>query len=45
MVFKLIGMGPREYIRDTFNLFDGVIVILSIVELIFDAVNNTSGNT
>lgn len=41
MVFKVIGMGPRDYIRDTFNIFDGVIVTLSIVELIIDSVSNT----
>lgn len=36
MILKLIGIGPKEYLRDTFNIFDGIIVILSIVELFFD---------
>lgn len=33
MGLKLIGMGVLDYVRDTMNLFDGVIVILSLVEL------------
>jgi len=36
MILKLIGLGPVGYVRDTFNIFDGTIVILSLVELIFD---------
>ena len=34
MVIKLIGLGSREYARDSFNLFDASIVILSIVEIV-----------
>lgn len=30
---KLIGMGPKNYIRDTMNIFDAIIVSLSLVEL------------
>ncbi len=33
MLIKLIGMGPRNYIRDSFNIFDAVIVILSIADV------------
>ena len=32
---KIIGLGVKEYIRDTMNVFDAIVVILSIVELIF----------
>ena len=32
MVFKLIGLGPKTYIRDKFNIFDGFIVIVSLVD-------------
>lgn len=32
MVFKLIGLGPVNYRRDLFNLFDASIVIVSLVE-------------
>jgi Ca2+-binding EF-hand superfamily protein len=33
MCLKLIGMGFRRYASDTFNLFDGMLVIVSIIEL------------
>ena len=35
MVIKLIGLGFKEYARDSFNLFDSVIVILSVVGIVF----------
>ena len=37
MVIKLIGLGFREYARDSFNLFDALIVVLSIVDIIVEA--------
>jgi len=33
MVVKLVGLGVRVYIKDRFNVFDAVIVILSIVDV------------
>jgi hypothetical protein len=33
MLLKIIGMGFARYASDTFNLFDGLLVILSLVEL------------
>lgn len=33
MGLKLIGMGVIEYIRDTMNIFDGLIVIISLIEI------------
>ena len=33
MALKLLGLGIIEYCQDTMNLFDGVIVILSLFEL------------
>ena len=33
MILKLIGLGFRVYIRDNFNLFDAIVVILSFVEI------------
>lgn len=32
MIIKLIGLGAKEYVRDTFNLFDAFIVITSLVD-------------
>ena len=34
MVIKLLGLGFREYSRDSFNLFDAFIVVLSLVDII-----------
>lgn len=34
MVLKIIGMGFKDYLKDTMNVFDSFIVILSIAELI-----------
>lgn len=32
MVLKLIGLGPRCYVKDAFNTFDGFVVTISLVE-------------
>ena len=38
---KLIGLGPRLYIQDSFNILDFVIVLLSVVDIIlFNTVLN-----
>jgi len=34
MVIKLFGLGFKEYSRDQFNIFDAVVVILSIIDTI-----------
>jgi hypothetical protein len=34
MIIMITGLGPNEYARDSFNLFDAFVVVLSIVELI-----------
>jgi len=34
MVIKLIGMGIRDYSADNFNIFDGTVVMISIIEMI-----------
>ncbi|KAJ1615605.1 Ion transport protein-domain-containing protein, partial [Pavlovales sp. CCMP2436] len=36
MGLKLYAYGPRKYARDTFNLFDAVVVISSVVELVVE---------
>jgi hypothetical protein len=33
MIIKLVGLTPAGYIKDTFNIFDGTIVALSVIEL------------
>jgi hypothetical protein len=34
MVLKLFGLGLKKYVADNFNVFDGIIVIVSLVELL-----------
>jgi hypothetical protein len=34
MVIKCVGLGLRDYCSDSFNIFDGTVVIISIVEMI-----------
>lgn len=33
MLVKLGGMGPRRYIRDRYNIFDAIIVTLSVIDV------------
>jgi len=39
MVIKLIGLGPKAYISDNWNVFDGLVVIVSDFELLAKIVN------
>ena len=32
MVAKLIGLGVKNYVRDRFNIFDAIIVIVSLLD-------------
>lgn len=41
---KVFGMGPKKYISDTMNIFDALIVALSLVEL-FLLGGGTSGKS
>jgi len=34
MLIKNLGMGPRLYIKDPFNVFDAIIVMVSIIDVI-----------
>lgn len=38
MVLKLIALGPRGYVNSRWNIFDGFIVVISIVDLILERV-------
>lgn len=33
MVLKLFGLGFKKFVVDNFNVFDGVVVIISIIDL------------
>ena len=42
MIVKIVGFGFKEYVRDSFNLFDAFIVILSLLDnILFYAVGNS----
>eukprot|EP00347_Sterkiella_histriomuscorum_P005312 403357086 len=43
MIIKLMGLGLKNYVKDKFNLFDGFIVILSIIDVIINYSIGTSG--
>jgi hypothetical protein len=32
MIIKLIGLGPKLYVKDKFNIFDCIVVVFSIIE-------------
>ena len=36
MVIKIIGLGASHYIRDKVNIFDAIIVILTVADCIMD---------
>ena len=38
MVLKLCGLGFKDYIRDHYNKFDAILVIVSIIEMTFEFV-------
>lgn len=44
MALKVIGLGAKEYCSDNYNLFDGVIVLISLIELMFNTVHPDSKN-
>ena len=32
MIFKLIGLGFLDYVRDGFNILDAIVVVFSLIE-------------
>jgi len=34
MVIKLLGLGLKEYSRDQFNIFDAIVVVLSLIDMV-----------
>jgi hypothetical protein len=46
MVVKIIAFGILGYVRDSFNLFDGILVIISLVGMVIEAASEGgSGGT
>ena len=45
MIIKLIGLGFKEYTRDSFNIFDAILVIVSLVDFVLLQIPEISGGT
>lgn len=37
VILKVIGLSPRKFIMDKFNIFDSIIVLVSVIELFFSS--------
>ena len=44
MVIKLLGLGFRVYIKDRFNIFDSILVLLNTVDIILSLANVSPRN-
>ena len=44
-MIKLIGLGPRRYARDPFNIFDAVVVILALLDFVLIRSYSTDSKT
>lgn len=43
MIFKIVGLGPRAYVKDLFNVLDGVITLVTVVDIaIYFSAQNSS---
>jgi hypothetical protein len=36
MIFKLIGIGPRNYMAESYNIFDAIVVTFSLIDWVID---------
>ena len=45
MMIKLLGLGCREYARDSFNIFDAALVIISLVDYVLSQIPQISGGS
>lgn len=44
MILKLIALKPRGYIKSRWNIFDGVVVVISLIDTVLtlsDLIDNT----
>ena len=45
MIIKIIGLGFKEYARDTFNIFDAILVIISLIDFVLLQIPEISGGS
>ena len=38
MILKLVGLGPKGYFKDGFNIFDCLIIVISTIDIIFNTI-------
>jgi len=38
---KLLGYGTRIFVKDSFNIFDAVVVVVSLIEIVLELLNQT----
>merc|ERR1719230_2551741 len=38
MVIKILALGAREYVKDSYNNFDALVVFMSLIEVLFEYV-------
>lgn len=43
-ILKLIGLGPKAYFMDNWNIFDFIIVVVSIVELVIEFASDNASD-
>ena len=43
LIMKLLAMGIKKYVSEKFNLLDGAVVLLSIIEMIMSALGGGGG--
>ena len=41
MLIKLVGLGPKDYVKDRFNVFDAIIVTLGFIEFSIGSSNSS----
>lgn len=45
MIIKLLGLGFKEYARDTFNIFDATLVVISLIDFALLQIPQMSGGS
>ena len=44
MLIKVLALTPRGYLKNNWNVFDGTLVIISIIDIVLSKSNVVDGN-
>ena len=44
MLIKVLALTPRGYLKNNWNVFDGTLVIISIIDIVLSISNVVDGN-